>query len=75
MMKKMLLAAMLFMMCVATGYGQYNGECWVVSGGDTVYKLHANGDADPFAIQDLKQASAVQVNPVNGCCLDCSFSG
>ena len=66
MMKKMLLAAMLFMMCVATGYGQYNGECWVVSGGDTVYKLHANGAADPSAIQDLKQASAVQVNPVNG---------
>lgn len=56
----------LFLMCVATGYGQYNGECWVVSGGDTVYKLHANGKADPSAIEGLTNASAVEVNPVNG---------
>ncbi len=65
-MKKMIWVAMLFLMCVVTGHGQYNGECWVVSGGDTVYKLHANGDADPSAIEGLTNASDVEVNPVNG---------
>ncbi len=65
-MKKMLWVAMLFVMCVATSYGQYNGECWVVSGGDTVYKLHANGNADPTVIPNLTQASAAEVNPTNG---------
>ncbi|MCE2401790.1 hypothetical protein J4G08_13005 [Candidatus Poribacteria bacterium] len=66
MRKKMMWTTLLFLMCVAAGHGQYNGECWVVSGGDTVYKLHANGAADPSAIQGLTNASAVQVNPVNG---------
>ncbi len=66
MKKKMIWVAMLFLMCVATGHGEYNGEVWVVSGGDTVYKLHANGAADPSAIQGLKNASTVQVNPVTG---------
>ena len=65
-MKKMFWVAMLFVMCVATSYGQYNGECWVVSGGDTVYKLHANGNADPQVIPNLPQASAAEVNPANG---------
>lgn len=64
--KKMIYAAMLFLMSIATAHGQYNGECWVVSGGETVYKLHANGKADPDAIQGLTHASAVQVNPANG---------
>ena len=65
-MKKTIWVAVLFMMCIATGHGQYNGECWVVSGGLTVYKLHANGAADPSAIQGLTNASDVEVNPVNG---------
>lgn len=65
-MKKVFWVAVLFVMCVATSYGQYNGECWVVSGGDTVYKLHANGNADPTVIPDLTQASAAEVNPANG---------
>ena len=65
-MKKMFWVAILFVMCVATSYGQYNGECWVVSGGDTVYKLHANGNADPTVIPNLAQASAAEVNPTNG---------
>ncbi len=65
-MKRMLCVAILFVMCVATSYGQYNGECWVVSGGDTVYKLHANGNADPTVIPNLTQASAAEVNPTNG---------
>ncbi len=66
MKKKMIWVAMLFLMCVATGHGEYNGEVWVVSGGDTVYKLHANGAADPSAIEGLTNASTVQVNPVTG---------
>ena len=65
-MKKMFWVVMLFVMCVATSYGQYNGECWVVSGGDTVYKLHANGNADPTVIPNLTQATAAEVNPANG---------
>ena len=65
-MKRMLCVAILFVMCVATSYSQYNGECWVVSGGDTVYKLHANGNADPTVIPNLTQASAAEVNPTNG---------
>ena len=65
-MKRMLCVAILFVMCVATSYGQYNGECWVISGGDTVYKLHANGNADPTVIPNLTQASAAEVNPTDG---------
>ena len=65
-MKKMLWVAILFLMCVATSYGQYNGECWVISEGTTVYKLHANGNADPTVIPNLTQASAAEVNPTNG---------
>ena len=65
-MKNVFWVAVLFVMCVATSYGQYNGECWVVSGGDTVYKLHANGNADPTVIPNLTQASAAEVNPTNG---------
>lgn len=65
-MKKFMWAAILLMICVVTGHTEYNGECWVVSGGDKVYKLHANGAADPTVIQDLTNASAVAVNPVSG---------
>ena len=65
-MKKVFWVAALFVMSVATSYGQYNGECWVVSGGDTVYKLHANGNADPTVIPNLTQASAAEVNPTDG---------
>ena len=72
-MKKVFWVAVLFVMCVATSYGQYNGECWVVSGGDTVYKLHANGNADPTVIPDLTQASAAEVNPAKRCRLDRHF--
>ena len=44
----------------------YNGECWVVSGGDTVYKLNPDGLADPTIIPGLTQAQAAVVNPKNG---------
>ena len=44
----------------------YNGECWVVSGGDTVYKLNADGLADPTIIPGLTQAQAAVVDPQSG---------
>ena len=66
MIKQMFWVAMLLLLCVATGYGQYNGECWVVSKGDTVYKLYADGNADPQVIPNLPQASAAEVNPADG---------
>lgn len=65
-MKKMFWVVMLSVMCVATGYGQYKGECWVVSGGTTIYKLYADGNADPTVIPNLTQASAAEVNPADG---------
>ncbi|MDE0467361.1 MAG: hypothetical protein OYL97_09900 [Candidatus Poribacteria bacterium] len=65
-MKKMFSVVVLSMLCIATSYGQYNGECWVVSGGETVYKLYADGNADPQVIPNLPQASAAEVNPADG---------
>lgn len=65
-MKKMYCTLIILMMCVAITNGEYNGECWIVSNGDTVYKLHANGAGDPNAIEGLTKASDVQVNPANG---------
>ena len=65
-MKKMVWAVMLLLMCVSFGHAEYNGECWIVSSGMTVYKLHANGKGDPTAIENLTNASDVQVNPANG---------
>ena len=47
-------------------HANYNGECWVVSGGDTVYKLNADGLADPTIIPGLTQAQAAVVNPQSG---------
>jgi streptogramin lyase len=47
-------------------HASYNGECWVVSGGDTVYKLNADGLADPTIIPDLTQAQAAVVDPQSG---------
>ena len=67
MIKKMFwIVTLLFVLCVAVSYGQYNGECWVVSGGTTIYKLYADGNADPQVIPDLPQASAAEVNPADG---------
>ena len=47
-------------------HANYNGECWVVSGGDTIYKLHADGLADPTIIPGLPQAQAAMVDPNSG---------
>ena len=66
MMKKMSWAIVLSVLCVTISYGQYNGECWVVSKGDTVYKLYADGNADPQVIPNLPQATAAEVNPADG---------
>ncbi len=65
-MKKLCLVVMFLGLAVATSYGQYNGECWVVSGGETIYKLYSNGQADPTVIPNLTQASAAEVNPADG---------
>jgi len=47
-------------------YGEYNGECWVVSAGDTIYKLLPSGNADPSVIPGLTQAQAAEVDPKTG---------
>ena len=47
-------------------YAAYNGECWVVSGGDTVYKVYPNGTVDASVIPNLTQAQAAEVDPKNG---------
>ena len=44
----------------------YNGECWVVSGGDTVRKIYSDGSVDPAGIPGLTQAQAAEVDPKNG---------
>lgn len=66
---QMILATMLF---IAASLGNlqaaYNGECWVVSNGDTIYKLYSNGKADPNGVTfpDVSQAQAAEVNPKDG---------
>ena len=47
-------------------HAEYNGECWVVSSGDTVYKLYPDGNADPTVIPNLTQAQTAEVNPRDG---------
>ena len=61
-------SAMLVLVVVSLNplYAGYNGECWVVSGGDTVYKLNADGLADPTIIPGLTQAQAAVVDPKSG---------
>lgn len=63
-----ILSAILVLIAVSLNplHASYNGECWVISGGDTVYKLNADGLADPTIIPGLTQAQAAVVNPQNG---------
>ena len=63
-----MLSAILVLIVVSLNplHASYNGECWVISGGDTVYKLNADGLADPTIIPGLTQAQAAVVNPQNG---------
>ena len=63
-----ILSAVLVLIMVSLNplYASYNGECWVVSGGDTIYKLHADGLADPTIIPGLPQAQAAVVDPNSG---------
>ena len=47
----------------------YNNECWVVSGGDTIWKVDSNdGKAFPntITIPDVSQVEAVEVDPKTG---------
>ena len=63
-----ILSAILVLIVISLNplHANYNGECWVISGGDTVYKLNADGLADPTIIPGLTQAQAAVVNPKNG---------
>ena len=47
-------------------HAEYNGECWVVSNGDTVRKLYPDGKADQREIPNLTQAQTAEVNPRDG---------
>ena len=47
-------------------HAAYNGECWVVSNGDTIYKLYPDGKVDATVIPDLTQTQAAVVNPRDG---------
>lgn len=47
-------------------HAAYNGECWVVSGGDTVYKLLPNGTRDSANITGMTQAQSAEVDPRTG---------
>ncbi len=63
-----ILSAILVLIVVSINplHANYNGECWVVSGGDTVYKLNADGLADPTIIPGLTQAQAAVIDPKSG---------
>ena len=63
-----ILSAILVLIVVSLNplQANYNGECWVVSGGDTVYKLNADGLADPTIIPGLTQAQAAVIDPKSG---------
>ena len=63
-----MLSAILVLIVVSLNplHASYNGECWVVSGGDTVYKLNADGLADPTIIPNLTQAQAAVIDPKSG---------
>ena len=50
----------------STLYAAYQGECWVISNGDTVYRLNQQGQASPNVIPNLTQAQAAEVNPKTG---------
>ena len=47
-------------------HAAYNGECWVISRGNIVRKLNADGLLDPTIIPNLTQAQAAVVNPKDG---------
>ena len=65
-LQMLLVILVLIVVLLSPLHANYNGECWVVSGGDTVYKLNADGLADPTIIPGLTQAQAAVVNPQNG---------
>ena len=65
-LKALIAFAILLIFALTDTEAAYNGECWVVSGGDTVLKLHADGSVDPTGIPGLTQAQSAEVNPKNG---------
>ena len=65
-LKALIAFAILLSFTLTDTEAAYNGECWVVSGGDTVLKLYADGTVDPAGIPGLTQAQSAEVNPKNG---------
>ena len=60
---------LLIMFPLFTVDAAYNGECWVVSNGDTIYKLDsADALMDPngITIPDVSQVQTVEVDPKTG---------
>jgi streptogramin lyase len=51
---------------LSTLYAAYQGECWVISNGDTVYRLNQKGEAYQKKIEGFTQVQAAEVNPKNG---------
>ena len=62
----LLMTATFLLLSLSSLHAAYNGECWVVSNGDTIYKLNSDGLADPTIIPGLTQAQAAVVNPKDG---------
>lgn len=64
--KTLIAFAILLSFSLTHSEAAYNGECWVVSGGDTVYKVYPNGSVDSSVIPNLTQAQSAEVDPKNG---------
>ena len=64
---RVILTTILFIVASLSNlHAAYNGECWVISGGDTVLKLYPDGQADPKIIPNLTHKSAKSVHKATG---------
>ena len=66
-----MLSAILVLIVVSLNplHASYNGECWVVSGGDTIYKFYPDGSRDQSGISfpvAVSQTNAAVVDPRSG---------
>ena len=64
--KALIAFAILSSFSLTHSHAAYNGECWVISGGDTVYKVYPDGTVDASVIPNLTQAQSAEVDPKNG---------
>jgi len=65
-LKALIAFAILLSFALTDTEAAYNGECWVVSSGDTVYKLLPNGTLDSANITGMTQAQSAEVDPRTG---------